>query len=337
MKTCYYCLKTKVDEELSKNEHVLSAALGVDLVLQKDVCINCNNELGHKIEGPFVNNLNYFRNLFGISNQKGKIPTIQYMGYVEGREVRFLRDAQGQIKLKHKILLKREELPDGTTEELWRCSSEHDVKELERAFTKRKGIKYSEKIEIPDQTINLHHDINLNFLIEENTLRTICKYALNSLAFIRNSTYVVNEVFSEIRDYIVNGKLKGEPLCHPFFNKYIMKSLNIPIPRHAVLVCNDNSIRKTIAIVVLFGMFYFYVILGKDISSINWHEALFFYPDTREYHSDRLVRVTPFTKIPFSQIYRNKIDKKTFTRMLAYSSDKFNDNPLHTLVKIVPY
>jgi|SRR3954470_10219093 hypothetical protein len=57
------------------DEHVISVALGGDLVLPNGTCGTCNNRFSFEFEADFINRLASIRHIVGIANRDGNIPS----------------------------------------------------------------------------------------------------------------------------------------------------------------------------------------------------------------------------------------------------------------------
>ena len=329
MQKCIYCLKEYREGDLT-NEHIISNTLGCNLQLKKCVCKECNSKFGYSLEAALTNGLEFFRQKFGIKNKKGKVPTTEWSGIINGQKVDFIWDRQkSEVPImKNPIFISKRRLPDGRIACIFRTDHEKQAKTIEKKLKGRYQEVNFEQIGHKEVTVEGVYERELNFLISSQTLRCIAKFGFNYLCFALGKRYAFRSELQGIRKYIFEGK---EPFPFPSFLLYdptVLSRLQISIPNHVILLCLDNKRGIIGAIVVLLGMFYYYVILSSSYTGLDIYRIHTFDPVTRKStdSSHRLVGGV-FPSVPFEkfQYSAERDPNKVFRQACEYAFSKYKD------------
>jgi hypothetical protein len=275
---CIHCLSPLKPGEGSK-EHILSAALGSDLTLEK-TCVHkeCNSTFGHNIEAVFLNKLELFRWAYGIKNAEGDPPKP------------IVRESDGDILRGRQVKLGEAApvFPDALKLRETKAYKDFRVFEPDKfeILKKRMAEKYPGGHWEPGPNIKggvtLEYEEPFSFLNLEETYRCVAKYALNYYASVAGPDSTASKNFDRIRAYIFknnwNEPYKASKLI---FSQEFLSNLPCLPPNHSILLIADPRTHLVTAIVSLFGLFSFSVVLSDKYSGLSWRKAHVFDPIKR--------------------------------------------------------
>ena len=277
---CIFCLNPPSEAPLS-DEHVISMSLGGNLVLPQAACRDCNSALGHMLEGPLVNGLEYFRWAFGIERRDGQVPNTQWQTTIEGKTVAFVVDKNGHTRFEPILLMKRTH-PDGRTEVVYRCQREADARRVERRLRRRHPEVTLEPTG-PNQRGDVEGEYtgSLAFLATEPVLRCVAKYGYTYAIHVRGSDFAVREELQPLRDWIRPGKDMPPGCCFLIGSRRLLRQLGKSPPRHRIMVVGNGRQRALYAFVGILGLFWYYVILCEQYAGPDWFSLHEFDPIER--------------------------------------------------------
>ncbi len=252
---CIYC-KTEITLETQSIEHVFPAAFGCPDDWTLDcVCKKCNNALGVTIENWLANDslegVFRLRTLGSRSGQKVRakrfrvrIPLDKKYGGFQGAIMEKDYESNGQFKLPPQagfknekdeyVFFSREDLTYRPNLEKAKSLSQKQIKVLApdkehvdmMTFLAENGIKI-----VPDATgvFHLSDDaleadgkmiLEIQAEIDHDLQRAIAKIAFNYLAKIQGASYVLQDRFNHVREFINGGPYKG--LVQPFHEPILL-------------------------------------------------------------------------------------------------------------------
>ena len=185
---CAYCGKTHAEEDVAASvEHVIPYGLGGSNDLTITTCDRSNNDLGSKVDAPFMD---FFpvrsrRFFLGLASTKGNEPTLDLggTGWIDGDEVPIsykISAGNKELKLAEPRIVKTPH-PDGS--EHWQVSGD-PVKVREVIEGKlRKQTKLGKALRLQDGTVLRVQDMNK--LFTEKTTVTFNPPVLKTIEFDR--------------------------------------------------------------------------------------------------------------------------------------------------------
>src|SRR5579871_6225491 len=137
--------------------------------------------------------------------------------------------------------------------------------------------------------------VEVAFTINENLRRCIAKYALNYLACVCNSRFVLATEFDPVREFARFGTPPPRPLLRPHFNPILAddEQTKRQTDGHLIVISWDDTLNVLTCQISIFNYITYDVVLCRELKSRVWR------PIRSGHHydiSDRTVR--PLTGIP---------------------------------------
>jgi hypothetical protein len=270
--TCIYCRSSLPRSKASK-AHIWAASLGGSISLYGAVCRQCNRDIATQLEDPFKDRWSWLLLFLDVKGRRKKGPplkaTISLLGQEIEINIRSLKaipnippilekDASGKTTL-HFL---------GSSKQLEKRKKEYLKKHPTATLQEH---DYTKEIEASEVTF----PIDVYSLDESFSRRLAAKVAFEFWGLKRNTEMLLGSEYDPLREFILKGKeprqgrLAGLLSDKPLISGNLG---NIRIPNHAISLVLHPSTSMLGAIVVFFGMFYYWVILNRRypfISSIS--------------------------------------------------------------------
>src|SRR6185437_10504929 len=241
------CLFCPCSERLT-DEHVFPAALGCEDVVPSASCGVCNGTFSEEFEAKFNKLLKPVCYLLRIGNRQGKVPSIDAVTVVDGREFKLVlrpdRTFQLRNKVEHRVLESGERVTD------YFIFSKEDKENLrERA---RKRNERLERVENDGKPIQFEPEsfMRLDFVNQPVALRSATKAAVMALAKVAGHRFASLDAFQHARAYALQGAGAAARL---FVNKNFAANSHFGPHQHVVQVYCNGKQGNVYAIVVFFG------------------------------------------------------------------------------------
>lgn len=269
---CIYCLRTTPDATPSKS-HIIPDALGGMIILENAVCLECNSKFNKEVEMPIRDAVALVRQLLMIKTRRGKIPSIKAITRFKDLECEITVPTIGDVNIsdinKDFLVFKKKGVKQIA------CFGVGDkVKEFQEKYEDRhKKVKW-EDVTLPEK-LEFESTLNFGEMCSERGMRLAAKIAFEWLCHKRGIDAVLNDDFNPLRNYILGIKNTEDiPVVSIVTNPNILSSLdNILFGIHAIIITPTTE-RAQVALVGLFGMVYFKVILQRYYSIITTEQPL---------------------------------------------------------------
>jgi len=263
---CVYCLTASKSITQS---HVIPDSLGGSVIIENAVCKKCNEQINKNVEMPIRDALSLIRGLLEIKSRKRKSPSVKVIS-----EFKDLRCAISLVHLgeidKEILVFKKS---DG--KQIACFGTKEKIEDFKHKYeAKHANVKW-EEIELPDK-LSIEACLDMSVLYSDAGLRLACKIAFELFIHTRGVDAVFDNGFDSLRKYVLSGKLEeGEPLVSIVTSPAILNSLNnIPFGIHAI-VFSPTTDRSFVALVGLFGIVYYKVIIQKFYPIITQMQPLY--------------------------------------------------------------
>lgn len=283
---CIYCNTHK----LSSKAHIIPDALGKGPALDAGICKDCNNRTNSAFENRVIQDLEAVRFMLQLKGRRGKPSvkaTVTFAGQTIERRISSLHDLHD----KGLIFVGEFEI-EGEKRELAVIGTKDFIEQKKRDFSKHSPGRQFHEID-PNQIETFPVEIEFDFMAfaSDEMLRTIAKIAFEWLCHRRGSEYCLSSDYNIIRQYIdVGTKPKNSFIVNVCTDVKIWKGLhNIPLGIHSILIGSKPGSHRLIAIVGLFGLVYYKVLLTNryqclalkrqdDFCTINPQTGYVYYP-----------------------------------------------------------
>ncbi|MBZ5540140.1 MAG: HNH endonuclease [Acidobacteriia bacterium] len=264
------CILCGSAENLTE-EHIFPDALGGCVVLANGTCATCNSTASTQFEAEFINGFAIVRQLLGIENREGKVPSLKATVEIEGQAHVATIKPEGKIEIPPMKIERQDEA--GRKEIIYRTFKKGDAEKIiEKA--KSKGIEL-ENAPIADlaREVDAVVHVSLDFIGRQSGLRTAAKAAYAALALKTGVGYALSGTFDTVRNYCRNG---GTPTpARLFLNDNFQASFHIGPHQHAIVCAGDAKTKRTHALVIYFGNLFYYVRVSDTYegADFNWTMA----------------------------------------------------------------
>ena len=316
---CIYCLRTNQNGATPSISHILPEFMGSSLKLKNSVCKECNDKINKETEMPFKNEFGWLSMMLGVKGKRGNPPAVKAKIVLLNKTFDISLDKEGIPKHIPPISIKKGKGRDiiiisRTDEEV-----RNKKKQYARKHPNIQWHKYDKSIKPPRVEIRYSY----NFLCSISARRLAAKIAFETWCSERDSSVVLNNCYDDVRNFIL-GQSVQQPVCKLFYHmKTMEQNLNIPFPMHAVMLAADIS-KYLGAIVVLFGLFYYIVLLNRNHTIISsWDSLITIDPQTQEITKPKLRGSSRPAWIPWNDIYCKKFNMQDILpNVIGYAENK---------------
>jgi hypothetical protein len=243
--------------------HIFPDALGGKTSVRDTVCVQCNGRINREIEMPALRTFNFFRSILGIRGRRNDIIRVRATVKVAGQEVETFLNEVGQPDIIIHVGT------DGAkkTYSLFGPADNVEAKRREIA-QKYPDLKWEERDLLsaapPESLVEFEVD-----LAGLHLRRLAAKIAFERFAQLRGATFVSDKEFDTIRKFVLSGN-ERELCCGVLSDSRLLEgSLNFPVPDHAIVVIAHPYDRILGAFVVLYGIFYWWVLLSTEYTALG--------------------------------------------------------------------
>ena len=266
MPRCIFC--GDESEKLS-SEHVFPAVLGGKLELENASCTACNNGFSNAFEQTIATRLKDFRYIFRIPDRYGKIPELFAKAEVDGKEadVKLSRDGTVRLKPEYKITVR-----DGMKEIVHYHVTERQREKLLQEAKEKQLELIEESTPGAEAEVSISGD--LDFINQQEMLRTIAKVAYTALALHGGIEFALREPFAGVRKYIRSGE--GEVRASLFLNAEYSQECYQGPHMHSIVLVGRRDKRRVDAIVRFFGGLFYLVRLADNYEGADFYKTFLY-------------------------------------------------------------
>jgi hypothetical protein len=265
MPQCIFCLQEK--EELT-DEHLLPAALGGGLALNKSVCAECNNSFS-KFEQSVATELAPIRLIFQIPDRYGQVPQVAATVKVGEKEYDAKVRGDGKVQLKPVVTELRGS--DGAREFVHQFLTDRHKEKL-RQEAEEKGHRIVESGPGKPERGEVHAVGDLRFIGSSEGLRTASKIAYVRLAILAGCVLAKGDSFDEVRAYIRKGA--GKPTARLFVHEGFLEAWQQGPHQHLIIIAGRHDKKRVDSIVRLFGGLCYFVALSDHYDGADFCNTL---------------------------------------------------------------
>jgi hypothetical protein len=250
--------------------HVIPKALGGVTSSRRTVCLNCNHEVNSEVENRALSFFAFYRSVWGIGGRYHTIPPVPGEAMLpDGRTFRVEFGPLGEV---------RRAIVDATTEPDGRRRY-FVLGTAEMVDQSRAEIDRGSRRRIQWESGSLEAPATIRVLLDEDadklTLRRLAtKIAFERAAMLRSGEFLSGRDFDRAREFILQGA-ESAPICGLIADAgiYAHPSMDFGIGRHAVIVTTQQDVLA--AIVVLFNVFFYWVILARPYTVLaQWDDIV---------------------------------------------------------------
>ncbi len=295
--TCIYC-KAVLPKSGASRSHIIPASLGGRIELAGAVCKPCNGKCAIEFEDIFKDSwawLLLWMEIKGRGNKSAPLKaTVEFGGQTLPVTIRSKKSPPDiPPAIKKNVAGKDNVQFLGSDEYVERKKAEWMRKHRDVKWTEKKGPK-----------VEFRFPINVDGLNSSASRRLAAKVAFEFWGSKRIPKTLLGGEFETIREFIKTGNETAYSPCGLLADQtLIRRNLKIPIPHHAVLYVIHPSSSLLGAIVVFFGMFYYWVILDSEYPfATSMSELTIITPMNKEPHEPVIIGSGKFPRIPWEQI-----------------------------------
>lgn len=253
--TCIYCKEVTSTNEAS-GSHIIPAALGGFQELRFAVCRGCNGAISREVETPFKDAWAWLICSLDIRGRRGKPPPFKAQMNLAGQHVDITIRSPARPPEIPPIFVKGVGVhlvgPRAYVETKMR---EFQKKQPNRVWTEQDTDDLRNK--------EIAFPINVDALDAIFSRRLAAKIAFESWAKRRSPKSVLGSEYDSLREFIRWGRMRRSAWSGLIADETIItKNIPIPFPCHAVSFIAHPSESILGSVVVLFGLFYYGVILN---------------------------------------------------------------------------
>jgi len=318
--SCIYCLKSAPDVAPSE-AHIVPFVMGGSTATQDTVCLVCNSAVNQRIEMRTLDSFLFFQSVFGIRGRRNAIRKVPGVLETEDLKAMVSLNEYGEINDATVIPTKDK---DGKPS-YYIFGPLESVEEKRRMLSERyPHLKWEETPRPSKATVWIDFDVRLG---ASEFRRVAAKIAFEYFASLRGASFVAHSEFDAIRRFIIEG---DEPECLVGVvsdRKQFDLFRELGPPHHTVWLVSHPFDHILGAIVGLYGLFYFWVILSSRYTALGpMDEMLIEYPQKREAERPLLRAQIGDLRLPWANMvaaYTSDPGGCEKTSM-AFAREKFN-------------
>jgi HNH endonuclease len=266
---CLFCLREgEADVIRFTHEHVFPAALGGNLTVKDASCDACNHG-NSKFEQALAGELTPIRMLLQIPDRYGKVP--QTAASIITPEKTYDGRVKGDGSIVLKPLVTEEKNEKGEREFVHRFLTDAQKEKLKEQAQK-KGKQLTEMGPGGPVTAEVHIGGDLMVIGSQEGLRTVAKIAYVGLARLVGVRVAVGDAFSEVRNFIREGKPEG--VARFFTNMHYQEACQQGPHQHSITIAARRDKHRVDAIVRLFGELTYFVVLSDRYDGADFCDTL---------------------------------------------------------------
>jgi hypothetical protein len=305
--TCIYC-GDQVDKERASRSHIIPDSLGGPIVLRNAVCRKCNAEIAKQVEDPFKGSWAWLIWMLGVRSRRQKLPTFKAAMNLMEQEREFTVRSHSRAPEIPPIFTKDPQGKEmvslvGPTDYVSRKMAEYQNKYQNVVWTEQPADELKKK--------HIVFPINVESLSALFTHRLAAKIAFEYWGLMRDPTTLLDNEYDDIRKLIRWGTTGAGQLCGLIADEnLISRNLNISFPNHAICIVVHPSERKLGAVIVVFGLFYYWVELTSRYPiSISLSELTVVSPIAKIAREAVLVGSARMPRLPWEKFKRPDLNR----------------------------
>lgn len=231
--------------------------MGGPIELLNAVCRKCNGEIAKQVEDPFKASWAWLIWSLGIRSRREKLPAFKATMNLLGQEREFTVRSYSRAPEIPPIFSK-----DAHGKELVSLvgPSDYVSRKREEYQKKYQNVVWTEQPADELKKKNIVFPIDVESLNAPFSHRLAAKIAFEFWGLMRSPIALLDGEYDDVRKLIRWGTASRRSLCGLIADEILMsKNLNISFPNHAISVVAHPSERKLGAVVILFGLFYYWV------------------------------------------------------------------------------
>ena len=318
--TCIYCLKSH--PAVSPSEaHIIPFVMGGSKVTLDAVCSSCNGVTTQQIEMRTLGFSLPFQNIFGIRGRRNGIKRVHGVLNVEELNTKISLNEHGEIN--EATVIPTTDVTGTTSYCIFGPLESIEQKQLTLA-ERYPDLKWQE-IRTPGRpTVWIDFNIPLQAI---ELRRLAAKIAFEYFASLRGAFFVAYEDFGPVRSFIIGGKDVAGLVGLVSDRKQLDLFREIPPPYHTVWLVSQPRDQIMGAIVGLYSLFYYWVILSSRYPAL-WpmEELLIEDPQSREAERPLPCARTDALRLPWSDLLSAGTRDAGAAEKAAeaYAREKFN-------------
>ncbi len=236
--------------------HVIPQALGGIAQSRRTVCARCNHATNSEVENPALPFFAFCRSVWGIA-EKGRVPPVPgQVQFADGRVESVAIGEDGELR---SAIIKTDVGADG--KRVYRVMGpDAAVTRAQNRIGKGQQIRWEERSPDPVAGPFVVLDDELDKLVLR---RLAAKIAFERAAMLRSGEAMRGAQFESVRRFILGGS-ESVPVCGVIASPGAHEEQGLfrfgPGP-HAVITTTQQDLFG--AVVVLFGLFYYWVVLAR--------------------------------------------------------------------------
>jgi hypothetical protein len=305
--TCIYC-GDQVDKERASLSHIIPDSLGGPIVLRNAVCRKCNAEIAKQVEDPFKGSWAWLIWMLGVRSRRQKLPTFKAAMNLMEQEREFTVRSHSRAPEIPPIFTKDPQGKEmvslvGPTDYVSRKMAEYQNKYQNVVWTEQPADELKKK--------HIVFPIDVESLSALFTHRLAAKIAFEYWGLMRDPTTLLDNEYDDIRKLIRWGTTGAGQLCGLIADEnLISRNLNISFPNHAICIVVHPSERKLGAVIVVFGLFYYWVELTSRYPiSISLSELTVVSPIAKIAREAVLVGSARMPRLPWEKFKRPDLNR----------------------------
>lgn len=257
--TCIYC-KNHFTTGKASESHIIPASMGGPITLLDAVCGQCNLQVAKQVEDPFKDSWAWLLWWLDVKGRRGKPPPFKGTMNILGRETKFTIRSRKRAPEIPPIFDKGS---DGKERVQFIGPPDYVSKKQSEYSKKHPKTVWADQETASLKKSDMLFPIDIDSLDAPSTRRLAAKVAFEFWGLKRAPNTLLQPEYDAVREFVRWGTEGAQPLSGLIADEILIsKNLNISFPNHAISVVAHSGETKLGAIVVLFGLFYYWVVLN---------------------------------------------------------------------------
>lgn len=277
---CLYCKKPFSPFKFSK-QHIIPESFGKSPILKMAVCETCNHAINKQVEGPIIKKLMTLRALLQLEGKRRKRPTMPVKAMFRGASCLMFEspDTIGGRLLVFKVTDrngKKNLAFIGPPETVKKTQKEYQMSHPE--------AKWEDIGEEDQKDVQFQLEFDFGVFGSQEALRLAAKIALEWWCDHLKVYTLDGYEYDSIRDFVLTGRQnENQPIVWIIADEAVINAMQPHFPIHSILIGSHPRSRDVLAIVGLFGLVYYKVILTRHHAVFApYQEMTYFNPQRSE-------------------------------------------------------
>jgi hypothetical protein len=292
---CLYCGQGMLAVQPSV-AHIIPDVIGGITAPDDTTCIDCNGVTNHAFEQTVARRLEPFRNMWGIMSRRGAVPKVTATATIDGQDsrIRVTDPSDPEVAVVHGV-----KSADGRKTYSVLGRDEAVEKKKRDIDAKTAGVVWREGMANVELTVDIESTPDA-----PEFLRLAAKIALERLADLRGPGFVRDGAIAGARTFVLTGNA-SRPIAGVVYDPAWMDreaALSFPIPVNAVVLVSQPIDRLLGAVVVLFGLYHYWVVLAEPYDGLApWDDLLKEDPQTGRVEAPMFRSGTGSLRLPWAR------------------------------------